>query len=132
MATLIDNNLDGELIYKKVEGRKWKVENYDKWIEDFRLHDALGEVWKLIAEANQYIDERKPWVEVKENPDKFLETMTVIVGMIHNIIWYLQPFMPETAQKIAKVFGDDLTNKEIPENYKFLVKKGESLFPRIK
>jgi len=132
VATLIDNNLDGELIYKKVEGRKWKVENYDKWIEDFRLHDALGEVWKLIAEANQYIDERKPWVEVKENPDKFLETMTVIVGMIHNIIWYLQPFMPETAQKIAKVFGDDLTNKEIPENYKFLVKKGESLFPRIK
>ena len=40
--------------------------------------------------------------------------------------------MPETADKIAKIFGDDLSNKEIPENYKFIVKKGEGLFPRLK
>ena len=43
----------------------------------------------------------------------------------------LQLFLPETAKKIADVFGDDLNSKEVPENYKFIVKKGEPLFPRL-
>jgi len=133
VVTLIDSNLDGELIYQN-EKRKMKsakLENYHKAIEDFRLHDALGEVWKLVTEANQYIDERKPWIEAKENPTRFLETMTTLTTMIHYAAYLLQLFLPETAKKIADVFGDDLNSKEVPENYKFIVKKGEPLFPRL-
>jgi len=133
IATLIENNLGGELIYKEVESKKLKVESgkYEKAIEEFRLHDALGEIWKLVIEANKYVDDRKPWAEAKESPERFLETLAVLVGFIHNISWLLQPFLPETAQKIAEVFGDDLSSKEIPENCKFLIKKSEGLFPRL-
>lgn len=133
VATLIENNMDGELIYdgEKLELQATDHENYDKAVNDFRLHDALGEIWKVIAKANQYIDEQKPWVQVKKGPKEFLETMTNLIYMIHNITWTLQPFMPETAHKIAGVFGDDLLNKEIPEGYKFRIKKGEPLFPRL-
>ena len=136
VATLIENNLDGELIYSKDksdkhEGNNMNSESYDNAIKEFRLHDALGQIWKLVTEANQYIDERKPWIEVKDNPENFLKTMTTLVGMIHRVAWLLQPFLPETAQKIAQVFGDDLSNKEIPENHKFLVKKSAGLFPRL-
>src|SRR3989344_4367312 len=134
IATLIENNLDNELIYSKDksdkhEGNNMNSESYDNAIKEFRLHDALGQIWKLVTEANQYIDERKPWIEVKDNPENFLKTMTTLVGMIHRVAWLLQPFLPETAQKIAQVFGDDLSNKEIPENHKFLVKKSAGLFP---
>ena len=133
VVTMIDGNLDGELIHQseKRKVKSAKLENYHKAIEDFRLHDALGEVWKLVTEANQYIDERKPWIEAKENPTRFLETMTTLTTMIHYAAYLLQLFLPETAKKIADVFGDDLNSKEVPENYKFIVKKGEPLFPRL-
>ncbi|OGM99168.1 MAG: methionine--tRNA ligase [Candidatus Yanofskybacteria bacterium RIFCSPLOWO2_01_FULL_41_34] len=135
VATLIENSLDGELIYDKDKITNDELitqAKYQDSIEEFRLHDALGEIWKLISKANQYVDDRKPWVETKENPSNFLETMTNLIDSMHDIAWLLQPFMPETADKIAKIFGDDLSNKEIPENYKFKVKKEEGLFPRLK
>ena len=90
----------------------------------------LGEIWKLVAEANQYVDERKPWVEAKENPEGFLETMTGLVYTIHHISWLLQPFMPGTSERIFEITGDN-GSKEIQENHKFVVKKGEPLFPRL-
>jgi methionyl-tRNA synthetase len=133
VATLIENNMDAELIYdsERLELKTTDHENYNKAVKEFRLHDALGEIWKIVAKANQYIDEQKPWVQVKKDPEEFLETMTTMVASIHNITWLLQPFMPETAQKIADTFGDDLLNKEIPENYHFKIKKGGVLFPRL-
>ncbi|OGN14322.1 MAG: methionine--tRNA ligase [Candidatus Yanofskybacteria bacterium RIFCSPHIGHO2_02_FULL_43_22] len=133
VATLVESHLDGELIYKKTNDQRPTTDNgnYGRAIEEFRLHDALGEIWKLVAEANQYIDERKPWVEAKENQEGFLETMTSLILMIHNIARLLQPFLPETSDKIAQIFGDNLSNKEILDGHHLVVKRGESLFPRI-
>jgi methionyl-tRNA synthetase len=139
VATLIENGLDGKLIYeseKLSSARGIDIfgfnKNFDQALENFELHKAIELIWSIIAKANQYVDERKPWVEIKENPNGFLETMTTLVLMIHQTARFLQPFMPETADKIAKIFGDNLSNKEISENYKFIVKKGEGLFPRLK
>ncbi len=129
VATLIENNLDGELIFNQAVNYKPKTEGYETALEQFRLHDAMGEIWGKIAEANQYVDDRKPWAE--EKPDQFLVTMTTLVVMIHHITRLLQPFMPETSKKIASIFGDDLKNKDIPDSYKFIIRKGEPLFPRL-
>ena len=132
VVTLIDDKMDGGLIYEsaKCKVKSIKLDNYRKAIEEFRLHDALGEIWKVIAEANRYVDERKPWVQVKENPEGFLETMTQLVVTVCNIAWMLQPFMPDTAQKIFDKLGDNKSHPLV-DGYKFLVKKGVSLFPRI-
>ena len=132
VATLVDDKLDGELMYEseKCKVKSVNLESYEKAIEDFRLHDALGEIWKLIAEANRYIDERRPWVEAKENPDGFLQTMTGLVYMIHHISWMLMPFMPETSKKIFGIFSDDTTYL-LPEGHKFIIKRKEALFPRL-
>ena len=133
VATLIDDKMDGELIYEsaRCKMKSAKSENYRKAIEEFKFHDALGEIWKLVAEANQYVDERKPWIEAKENPDGFLETMTTLTAMIHHVSWLLQPFMPGTSERIFKLMGDS-GSKEIPDDHKFVVKKGEPMFPRLK
>lgn len=133
VATLIENNMDGELIYdnKNLELKVPDQQNYNKAIKEFRLHDALGEVWKIVAKANQYIGEQKPWLQAKENPKEFLETMTSLVAMIHNVAWLLQPFLPDTVEKIAQIFGDDLLNKEILDKRHFVIQKIKPLFPRI-
>ena len=133
VAALIESKMDGELIYNKANSKGLIANggNYEKAISEFRLHDALGEIWKRIADANKYINDRKPWIEVEESPERFLETMTMLMSAIHHITWLLQPFLPETSDKIAQIFGDDLSNKEVPDKYHFLVKKGQPLFPRI-
>ncbi len=135
VATLVETDLDGELIYKKenlFSGiPEFSKEEFGKHIESFKLHDALGYIWKCIGDANVLVNDRKPWKEVKENPEEFLKTMTTLVKMIHEISWMLLPFVPETAQKISEVFGDGLSIKEITESYRFLVKKGGVLFPRL-
>lgn len=138
VATLIENNMDGELIYKSdkfYDRVKNYIDNglsdYEKNIAVFRLHEALGNIWDIIGFANAYVDDKKPWVEARENPSEFLKTITTLVVMIHYISWLLQPFMPETADKITQIFGDNLSNKEPLNNYKFLVKKTTGLFPRL-
>lgn len=137
VATLIDNNMDSELIYEKklisdnIKKEVKFLENYNQAIELFELHGALDVIWSVIFAANKYIDDRKPWVELKENPTRFLETMTNLVYIIHNIAWSLQPFLPETSDKIARVFGDNLSVKEIHDEHHFMIKRGEQLFPRI-
>ncbi|OGN03582.1 MAG: methionine--tRNA ligase [Candidatus Yanofskybacteria bacterium RIFCSPHIGHO2_01_FULL_42_12] len=132
VATLIENNMDGELIYDsaKRKAQSVKLEGYEKAIEEFRLHDALGEIWKTVADANKYVDERKPWLEAKESPERFLETIIVLVSAIHDVAWLLQPFLPETSEKIFNIF-DAPQSETIPEGHSFHVKKGKALFPKF-
>ena len=130
--------MDGELIYKGELINKGvrnqideKFKAYKTNIENFSLHEALTNVWELISFADKYMDDRKPWAAIKHDEAEFLTIMTNLIYILHTIAWSLQPFMPETSKKISEIFGDDLLNKEIPENYKFIVKKGEGLFPRL-
>ncbi len=134
IATLIENNMDGELIFKK-ELLEKDVENrvdelMKRWKENinvFALHEALGSVWELIRFGNKYTDDQKPWAAIKHDEAEFLMIMTNLIYILHTIAWSLQPFMPETSKKIFEILGGE----EVSENYKFIVKKGGSLFPRI-
>lgn len=137
VATLVENNLDGELVFnddlveKEVRSEiESRALNWNGKINDFKLHEALGEVWGLIGFANSYIDDKKPWIEIKSHPDHFLAIITNLIYLIHHISWLLQPFISETAGKIFKIFGDN-GEKEVIKDHHFVVRKGESLFPRI-
>jgi len=127
VATLVDNNLDGKLDFNmnnvsdigKIALERSLSVTGDVYIKNFELHKTLEQIWKLISMANVYIDERKPWKEVKENPKMFLETMTILIAMIHHVTWLLQPFIPETSEKIKNIFN--LPNsKEIPSSHEDL------------
>lgn len=136
VVTLIDDKMDGELIYKKEvvggfnDDEFLGLETFNGYVNGFELHKALEHIWSRIGVANSFIDDRKPWVEVKEDDKRFLETMTTLVVMIRHIAWLLMPFMPKTSEKIFEIFGDDKAYP-LPDNHKFIVKKGEPLFPRI-
>ncbi len=137
ILTLIENNLDNELIYKTeltdVEVAKKTsdiIKEYKKNIENFNLHEALAKIWDLISFADKYLDDKKPWAAVKHDEKEFLAIMTNLVATIYSVAWMLQPFMPETADKIFESLGAD-KDTGVLENYKFIVKKSAGLFPRI-
>ena len=137
IATLIETKMDGELIYKEELINKdvrsqidEKFKSYKNNIENFALHEAVADIWELISFTDKYMDDRKPWAAIKHDEKEFLEIMTNLVHFIYNVTWMLLPFMPETADKVFEVFGAD---KDVGTlgNYKFIVKKGGGLFPRL-
>ncbi len=83
-------------------------------IESYHLNVTLTHVWEEIKKIDTLISEERVW----ELPsDKKQTALIKIVQSIRQIAYDLAPFLPETAQKIQKIF----TGK---------IKSTEPLFPR--
>lgn len=137
VATLIENNFPDGLTYdsKRVElSTKETIERiqqpFTAGIENFRLHESLAAIWELIAHADKYVNDTKPWALAKEDKDKFETVMINLVEIISQITFALASFLPETADKISEIF--DFKKEEGGlEGRRLKVQKGGVLFPRL-
>lgn len=76
---------------------------------DFRIADALDEIFSMLRRANKYIDETMPWVLAKEEA-KRERLGTVLYNLLETIrtaAVLLTPYMPATAEKIFAQLGTD-------------------------
>ena len=76
--------------------------DYRQALDEFRFNDAIVIVWEQIKAADKLIDERKPW---KLEGKPLSEFITGIVPTIREIAMLLQPFLPETSDKILTQFS---------------------------
>jgi len=69
--------------------------------ENREFGHAMREIMALADKANQYIDERKPWVVAKqEGQDQALHDIcSVGINLFRVLVTYLQPVIPVTAEK---------------------------------
>ena len=80
---------------------------YDKVKEKMstlRVADAITEIFGIFKRCNKYIDETEPWVLAKDEA-KSDRLSTVLYNLVESITIgasLLQPYMPETAEKIVK------------------------------
>ncbi len=102
-------------VKKEIEKAK---KNCEKSLKDFKFSEALKAIWELISFCDKYIEQEKPW-EKRENSNKVLNDL---MFAIDNIADLLEPFLPETAEKIKK---------EIKRDKKFVNKRGKLLFPKL-
>ncbi len=82
-----------------VTGTAAKVE--DK-MDQLRVADAISEIFTLFKRCNKYIDETMPWALAKD-PEQQDRLATVLYNLVESITVgasLLQPFMPETTEKI--------------------------------
>jgi len=99
-----------------LEPRTYNLEPYLKsQLDVFRFDLALEFLWQNITLLNQKVDLNKPWALDDNNLKKFIAE---IAPEISNLAYNLQPFIPETAQKILKQFSGP-------------IKSGPALFPRV-
>lgn len=93
--------------------------NIQEALEQFTFDRALEVIWDKIREHDRYINEKEPW-KIKDK--KQLEDVLMKpVNGLRQIGYDLQPFLPETAEKILTIFsGEKITAPNI------------ALFPRIK
>jgi methionyl-tRNA synthetase len=133
----VSGEFDEDLI-KVVTDTSGKVEEL---MDKLQFSSALTEIWKAVSRTNKYIDETMPWIVAKDESKK--ERLAAILynlaESIRIISILIQPFMPETPEKIWKQLGItencDLSWESsktwgiYPENVS--VEKGQAIFPRI-
>ena len=76
-------------------------------LEEFKVAEALEELWVLFRRANKYIDETSPW-NLNKDETKRARLSTVLYNLLESInigANLLSPFMPESASKILNELG---------------------------
>ncbi|AEV70456.1 methionine--tRNA ligase [Acetivibrio clariflavus] len=113
----------------------------EELLDKLQFSSALSEIWKAISRTNKYIDETTPWKLAKDESSK-----ARLAGVIYNLAEslrivsiLLQPFMPETPEKIWQQLGIEdksILEWENSKNWGLYpvgakVNKGDVIFPRI-
>ncbi len=113
----------------------------EQLLDKLQFSSALTEIWKVISRTNKYIDETMPWVLAKDEASR-----PRLAGVMYNLAEslritsiLLQPFMPETPEKIWHQLGIEDKNSIEWESTKSWgmyaagakINKGEVIFPRI-
>lgn len=133
-AQRAEGEFDSEL-KELVQAMPQKVSNC---MDKLLIPQALAEIFKGIQRANKYIDETAPWVLAKDeaNSARLAGVMYNLCETLRFAATLLQPFLPDTAPRMAAQLGLDASTMSFDslvygkvESY--TVAKGEVLFPRI-
>lgn len=117
VLTLVNKNILSHSGDRKIKNVVKETKNkYKKAMEEIKLHEALGEIWKLISFCDEYIQKHKPWKLIKTNEKKTKKVLSDLLYCISEIANLIKPFLPKTSEKIKK---------QLKSN------KPEILFPRI-
>lgn len=105
-------------------------------MDAYKVSDALEEIMKVLRLANKFIDVTEPWKLRNENPEELDGVLYEIVETIRFCAILLQPFIPETSQKIftqinvdKQTFNDLDVFGLIEDNH--TLNKAEVLFERF-
>jgi len=91
---------------------------YTQALESFEFNKVMDFVWEKIGELDAQIQETQPFKLVKEDKEKAVEIIKELVRDLYLIARLLNPFMPETSEKIKNLAKE---NKS-PETPLFLRK----------
>ncbi len=111
-----------------------------KCTDDYRIADALSELFNLFRRCNKYIDETTPWVLAKD-PEKADRLSEVLYNLIESISIganLLAPFLPATAERIlAQISAEPRTLESLsafglyPADGNKVAEQPEILFARL-
>ena len=99
-------------------------------MEEYKLNEALEEIWKFVRETNKYVNENEPW---KLKGKELSSVLYNLLEACRVISILLSPFIPETSERINKQLGlkaGKLKNCKFGE-FGGKIKKGQYLFQKI-
>ncbi|MFT8310294.1 MAG: methionine--tRNA ligase [Sporolactobacillus sp.] len=113
----------------------------EEQMENLQFSVALSAIWKLVGQANKYIDDTQPWVLAKnaEKKDELASVMAHLVNTIRSVAIMIQPFFTSTPTKIFRQLGvaepadqtwDSIRDLNLNKG-QWTVCKEEPIFPRL-
>jgi methionyl-tRNA synthetase len=113
------------------------VETVRQHVCEQGFHLALEAIWRVVGEANRYVDEQAPWVLRRSDPERMRTVLYTLVETIRHLAILTQPFIPGAACKLL----DQLAVSEAARRFAALeatplmpgtpLPKPEGIFPRF-
>jgi methionyl-tRNA synthetase len=103
----------------------------EKKFQEYDISSALSIIWNVINNINKYINEQEPWKITDK--EKLMQVIYTVLESIRIVISYLEPFIPDTAEKISHQLGfeDKIFSELHFGEGEFKLKDEEVLFPKI-
>ena len=92
------------------------VERTYKYIEEFRIHDAVETIFSMIRAINKYLENKAPWKTVKDFPnDKEITATTLYLSIecIRISTQLLNPIMPTKTKTVLNAMGVEETENNL-------------------
>lgn len=104
LTTLTDKHLNTQLgiLYDEIGAS----------FEAYKFRQAQQLVLDVARLGNKYLTDKEPWKTFGEQPEAAREALHECVILIGHLATLMQPFMPETAQKLFRML-------QLKENYQF-------------
>jgi methionyl-tRNA synthetase len=106
-------------------------------MSDQAVHLALEAIWRVVGEANRYVDEQAPWVLRRRDAARMGAVLYVLAEVIRHLAILLQPFVPASAATLL----DQLSVPRDRRDFAVLAEaalmpgtplpKPEAIFPRF-
>ncbi len=107
-------------------------------IDAQEFHKALDAIWRIVGDANRYIDEAAPWALRKTDPERMGHVLYVLAETLRHLAIVIQPFMPEAGARLL----DQLAVPDTARDFAHLapafalaagslLPKPEGIFPRF-
>ncbi len=129
---------------KEVESSLEKLRKFLDCSEgEVEFHNALATVWEMMAAADRYINEWKPWELAKAGDGAQINCILYhLLETLRFVAIELAPFIPETSGNIWNQLGLEAVGKFESQDFSSIkswggidkpvqVKEGTPLFPRI-
>jgi len=119
VSNMVEKYLDGKVEKMELEAYKTLEQEIVADTEALRFDKALTKIWTIVNDANQKIDQDKPWELAKNDEAKLKDSLTYLIAQLRLVSKFLDPFLPTTADKLDKAFNTDI------------ITKVEPMFPRL-
>jgi methionyl-tRNA synthetase len=100
------------------------------------FHRGLEAIWRVVSEANRYVDFQAPWQLKKTNPERMSTVLYVLAEVIRRLAILVQPIMPHSASLILEQLVIPLNERTFSHLTKsmltvgVLLPKPKPVFPR--
>ncbi|GGK63543.1 methionine--tRNA ligase [Rufibacter glacialis] len=74
-------------------------------LEQYRFKEALGELMNLARLGNKYLADTEPWKLIKTDAARVETIMNIALQISASLTILSEPFLPETAQKLATMLN---------------------------
>lgn len=100
------------------ESSRGIIANMRPFIDKDDIYSALNVVLGVVAEANKYVNDMRPWELAKKDENRLNVVLTVLCESIRAVAFGFAPFMPDTAKKIFSfINAEGQSFEEISQNF---------------
>jgi methionyl-tRNA synthetase len=106
-------------------------------VSEQAFHLALEAIWRVVGDANRYVDEQAPWALSRSDPARMHTVLYTLAETLRRLAILAQPFVPGAAGKLL----DQLAVPEEARDFAVLIAsplapgtplpKPEGIFPRF-